>query len=86
MRLRGLPFEAGRDEVRRFFEGMTAHPSYCPSTILHIRPTATSDLLQHPTYDSCLFLYYLGVRLRQFLGRALRLGRDSGPSAAARTG
>ena len=29
-----------------------AHPSYCPS-----------DLLQHPTYDSCLFLYYLRVRL-----------------------
>ena len=24
----------------------TAHQSYCPSTILHIRPTATSDLQQ----------------------------------------
>ena len=28
------------------------HPLYC-----------TSDLLQHPTYDSCLFLYYLRVRI-----------------------
>ena len=31
-----------------------------------------------------LFLYYLSVRFRQFLGRALRLGRARGPSAAAR--
>ena len=44
-----------------------AHPLYCPS-----------DLLQHPTYDSCLFLYYLRVRLA--------VKTISGPSAAARTG
>ena len=60
----------------------TAHPSYCPSAILHIRPTATSDLRQ-------LFIFVLfegQVRLRQFLCRALQLGRARGPSAAARTG
>ena len=28
----------------------------------------------HPTYDRCLLLYYLRVRLRPFLGHALRLG------------
>ena len=60
----------------------TAHLSYCPSAILPIRPTATSDLRQ-------LFIFVLlegSVRLRQFLSRALRLGRARGPSAAARTG
>ena len=59
----------------------TAHPSYCPSALLPIRPTATSDLRQ-------LFIFVLfegQVRLRQFLGRALRLGWARGPSAAART-
>ena len=55
-------------------------PLFCPSVLLPICYTA------HLTYDSCLFLYYLRVRLRQFLGRALRLGRASGPSAAAKTG
>ena len=59
----------------------TAHPSYCPFAILLIRPTATSDLRQ-------LFIFVLlegQVRLRQFLGRALRLGRARGPGAAARS-
>ena len=59
----------------------TAHPSYCPSAILHIRPTATSDLRQ-------LFIFVLfngQVRLRQFLGRALRLVRARGPANAARS-
>ena len=37
-----------------------------------IRPTA------HPTYDSCLFLYYLRVRLV--------IKTISGPSAKARMG
>ena len=62
----------------------TAHPSYCPSALLPIRPTATSDLRQ-------LFIFVLfegQVRLRQFLGRALglggrapRLGQARGPGA-----
>ena len=59
----------------------TAHPSYCPSALLPIRPTATSDLRQ-------LFIFVLFegyVRLRLFLGRALRLGRARGPGAAARS-
>ena len=50
---------------------VTAHPSCCPSAILHIRPTATSELRQ-------LFIFVLfegQVRLREFPGRALRLGR-----------
>ena len=50
---------------------VTAHPSCCPSAILHIRPTETSDLRQ-------LFIFVLfegQVRLREFPGRALRLGR-----------
>ena len=44
----------------------TANPSYCPSTILPIRPTATSDLRQlqvgwaylfaHPTYSAAYFV------------------------------
>ena len=44
------------------------NPAYCPSAILHIRPTATSDLRQ-----LFIFLLFQGlVRLRDFLGRALR--------------
>ena len=39
----------------------------------------------HPTYDSCLFMYYLRVRLREYLDRAPRIGRTRGPSAAARS-
>ena len=49
---------------------------------MFIRPTATSDLRQ-------LFIFVLfegQVRIRELLGRALRLGRARGPSAAARTG
>ena len=60
----------------------TAYPSYCPSALLPIRPTATSDIRQ-------LFIFVLfegQVRSRQFLCRALRLERARGPSAAARTG
>ena len=51
-----------------------AHPSYCPSVLLPIRYTATSDLRQ-------LFIFVLfegQVRLRQFLGRELHLGRLGG--------
>ena len=47
--------------------------------VMLIRSTA------HPTYDSCLFLYYLKVRLRQYLGRAPRLGQARGPGAAVRS-
>ena len=46
--------------------GPTELPTYC-----NIGP-----------YASCLFYYYLRVRLRQFLGRALQQGQASGPSAA----
>ena len=53
----------------------TAHPSYCPSAKLHIRPTATSDLRQ-------LFNFVL------FEGqvRLCQVKTISGASAAARTG
>ena len=57
-------------------------PLYCPPVLLPIRSTVHSFLRQ-------LFIFVLFegyVRLRQFLGRALRLGRARGPSAAARTG
>ena len=66
---------------KKFFY-INVGPRYCPSAILHIRPSATSDLRQ-------LFIFVLFegyVRLRQFLGRVLRLGRARGPSAAAVTG
>ena len=49
----------------------TAHPSYCPSTILPIRPTATSDLRQlqvgwanllaHPTYSAAFVICHSAV-------------------------
>ena len=64
------------------------NPLYWPFVLLPIRSTA------HPTYCNILDLRHLfifvlfkgSVRLRQFLGRALRLGRARGPSAAARIG
>ena len=40
-------------------------PLYCPSVLLPIRYNA------HPTYDSCLFLYYLRVRLGYDKGKFL---------------
>ena len=49
--------------------GPTELPTYC-----NIGP-----------YASCLFYYYLRVRLRQFLGRALQQGQARGPGAAAAT-
>ena len=55
------------------------HPSYCPSTILHIRPTATSDLRQ-------LFIFGLfDGYVTTIPDRALWLGWARRLSAAART-
>ena len=56
-------FLDGYDRIRTQFGDvdpiylLSIRPIACPSAILSIRPTA------HPTYDSCLFLYYLRVRL-----------------------
>ena len=59
---------------RNMLISSTAHPSYCPSAILHIRPTAKSDLRQ-----LFIFVQFEGqLSLREFLGRALRLGRARG--------
>ena len=45
------------------------NPLYCPYVLFVLLPIrysmpslyCTTDLLQHPTYDSCLILYYLRV-------------------------
>ena len=77
----GEPVELRRNLIGNVTSS-TQHPPYWTSELLTFRPTAISDLSQ-------LFIFVLFeglVRLRQFLGWALRLGQARGPSDAARTG
>ena len=57
-------------------------PTYNFPTYYTFRPTAKLDLRQL----LIVVLFEGKVRLRQFLGQALRLRQARGPSAAARTG
>ena len=52
-------------------------------------PPPPMNFVHGPYFPAKLLIitfYYFRVRLSSFLGRALRLGRARGPSAAARTG